>query len=400
MGITDATMSHGESWHFCRLGRLLERADKTSRILDVKYFILLPSADDVGTPLDDMQWAALLRSASALEMYPQAPRPHRAGRRRGVPDPRSRVSRAPSISACTARANRCTPSPARRSGMFRTGRTAARRAPAPSSSTPGRRDHRGGLHQFLDRLQIKLNEVGKAISETFFAWSARRAVRSKNEWDERQPADSSADGEELGPPMTIRVALIIAPAIATTGPSTFPQVVRLRPRRMPHAHSELLAARQPQRHFINWQQDPHGNYLARLVFPERPAELPVEVDLVAEMTVINPFDFFLEPDAEFSVRLRTSLTGALRPTWPARGRVRGSANFSQRSSRAAPHHRFPGRPQPQSAPGYSLPDPDGARRADPEETLDAGSGSCRDSAGCWCRSCVTWAWPRASSPVI
>jgi uncharacterized alpha-E superfamily protein len=62
-------MLHGEVWHFYRLGRLLERADKTSRLLDVKYFMLLPSVADVGTPLDDIQWAAVLRSASALEMY-------------------------------------------------------------------------------------------------------------------------------------------------------------------------------------------------------------------------------------------------------------------------------------------------------------------------------------------
>ena len=68
-GITDATMLHGEVWHFYSLGRLLERADKTSRLLDVKYFMLLPSVADVGTPLDDIQWAAVLRSASALEMY-------------------------------------------------------------------------------------------------------------------------------------------------------------------------------------------------------------------------------------------------------------------------------------------------------------------------------------------
>jgi uncharacterized alpha-E superfamily protein len=68
-GITDSTMTHGEGWHFARLGRMLERADKTSRILDVKYFILLRSVADVGTPLDDIQWVAVLRSASAFEMY-------------------------------------------------------------------------------------------------------------------------------------------------------------------------------------------------------------------------------------------------------------------------------------------------------------------------------------------
>lgn len=68
-GITDATMSHGEAWHFLRLGRKLERADKTSRILDVKYFMLLPSTHDVGTPYDDIHWSAVLRSVSGFEMY-------------------------------------------------------------------------------------------------------------------------------------------------------------------------------------------------------------------------------------------------------------------------------------------------------------------------------------------
>ncbi len=68
-GVMDATMTHNEGWHFGKMGRLLERADKTMRILDVKYFILLPSADWVGTPLDQLQWIALLKSASAYEMY-------------------------------------------------------------------------------------------------------------------------------------------------------------------------------------------------------------------------------------------------------------------------------------------------------------------------------------------
>src|SRR5215510_10233122 len=68
-GITAATMTHGEPWHFFHMGRMLERADKTSRILDVKYFILLRSVHDIGTPFDDIQWAAVLRSASAFEMY-------------------------------------------------------------------------------------------------------------------------------------------------------------------------------------------------------------------------------------------------------------------------------------------------------------------------------------------
>ncbi len=79
------------------------------------------------------------------------------------------------------------------------------------------------------------------------------------------------------------------------------QVVRLRP--APHCRTRILSYSlrvTPEKHFINWQQDPQSNFLARLVFSEKTREFVVEVDLVAEMSVLNPFDFFLEPSAERS----------------------------------------------------------------------------------------------------
>ncbi|WP_411875691.1 alpha-E domain-containing protein [Vulcanococcus limneticus] len=71
-GITDATLSRDLSWQFSRLGRLIERADKTTRILDVKYFLLLPSPEEVGGVLDELQWISLLRCAGAYQMFRQS----------------------------------------------------------------------------------------------------------------------------------------------------------------------------------------------------------------------------------------------------------------------------------------------------------------------------------------
>jgi len=77
-----------------------------------------------------------------------------------------------------------------------------------------------------------------------------------------------------------------------------PQIVRLRP--APHCRTRIVSYSQriePADHFCNWQQDPFANYMARLVVPERTREFKVTIDLVAEMAVYNPFDFFLEPSA-------------------------------------------------------------------------------------------------------
>ena len=94
-----------------------------------------------------------------------------------------------------------------------------------------------------------------------------------------------------------------------------PQVVRLRP--APHCRTPIVSYSmrvEPEQHFINWQQDAFANYQARLVFPEPTREFKVTIDLVAEMAVYNPFDFFLEPSAEqFPFEYAPELAAELAP---------------------------------------------------------------------------------------
>ena len=100
--------------------------------------------------------------------------------------------------------------------------------------------------------------------------------------------------------MSIHVALRHRTSYRYASPVNLgPQTVRLRP--APHCRTRILSYSlkvTPAEHFLNWQQDPQSNWLARLVFPKKTTELTIEIDLVAEMAAVNPFDFFLEPSAE------------------------------------------------------------------------------------------------------
>ncbi len=162
-----------------------------------------------------------------------------------------------------------------------------------------------------------------------------------------------------------------------------PHVVRLRP--APHCRTpiESYSLRiEPQNHFLNWQQDPQGNYLARLLFPEKTRHLVVEVDLVAEMTVINPFDFFLEPAAErFPFVYEKALAHELKPfleTDPAGPLL---AEFLQKFPRDAMRtvdYLVEVNNLVHDAVQYTIRLDPGVQS--PEETLTNHSGSCRDSA--------------------
>lgn len=162
-----------------------------------------------------------------------------------------------------------------------------------------------------------------------------------------------------------------------------PQVVRLRP--APHCRTPILSYSlrvEPAQHFVNWQQDPFANHLARFVFPEKTTELKITVDLIAEMAVYNPFDFFLEPEAEtFPFRYEAGLAHDLAPYL-----VRGEAT----PKLMALVEHFVGAPKPtidflvainqrlQQDIRYLIRMEPGVQT--PEHTLEAACGSCRDTA--------------------
>mgnify|MGYP003326472200 FL=1 len=168
LGLTDATFSHSEGFHFMQVGKFLERADKTSRILDFKYHILLPSLDDVGGAVDAIQWGAILRSCSAYEAYHRlfvsAVTPAKVHEFLIFDDhfPRSIKScvreldqNLHSISGCPA--NKHSNQAERASGQIL------------SDLKYGTIEEaiEFGLHEYLENLQKKFVEIGKAVYDTY-----------------------------------------------------------------------------------------------------------------------------------------------------------------------------------------------------------------------------------------
>jgi len=185
-GVTDATMSHGEAWHFARMGRLVERADKTSRVLDVEHFFHPPAEpgggagdpDDVVASANGdagasaaVHWPAVLQSASALEMYRKQ---YGAVTRRNVAEflvldrvfPRAMhfclIKSEESLLAVTGGTKGSYSNPAEQ----QLGRLRSELDYAHIDEILG---GRGGLHQFIDAFQLRLNRASDAIFDTFFA---------------------------------------------------------------------------------------------------------------------------------------------------------------------------------------------------------------------------------------
>jgi uncharacterized protein (DUF2126 family)/transglutaminase-like putative cysteine protease len=163
----------------------------------------------------------------------------------------------------------------------------------------------------------------------------------------------------------------------------FPHLIRLRPAahcRTP-IHSYSLTIK-PENHFVNWQQDPYGNFVARFVFPEKVAYFEVNVEIIADMTVINPFDFFLEPYAEkFPFKYADDLAAQLSPYL---GKEKHGPLFDKLikgldlTPLNSTHFLVNLNQIIHKAVAYNIRMEPGVQS--PEETLQKANGSCRDSA--------------------
>ncbi len=162
-----------------------------------------------------------------------------------------------------------------------------------------------------------------------------------------------------------------------------PQVIRLCP--APHGRTRVSSYSlkvTPSQHFVNWQHDPNGNRIARFVFPEKTTEFTVTVDLVADLEVVNPFDFFIEPAAEmfpfvYPAELRPELAACLEPE-PTRKHLKAFIDALPREPRKTVDFLVELNRNLQQQIRYVIRMEHGVQAV--EETLATGQGSCRDTA--------------------
>ena len=299
-GIAGGTMAHGEAWEFFQLGRYLERASQTARILDVKYHVLLPTPEQVGTPVDNVHWVAILTSCSGYEPF------HK--KVRALVDTGTAVADflifdplfPRSVSFCLAMCRKAIHAISGRPLEMRQRRS--RRQLIDLASLAARHPTiadeviRDGLHESLTRVVNRIHDIGDAIHRTYFdvrvpaivstAEAARlfgtpesiAIIIVRRTWCRRlEPANPAGRavscaacfgnfGDDRS--MSIRVALNHKTLYSYDRLVTLqPHIVRLRP--APHCRTPILGYSLrvlPEPHFLNWQQDPYSNYLARIVF--------------------------------------------------------------------------------------------------------------------------------------
>ena len=181
-GVTDSTMSHGEGWHFIQVGRYLERADSSSRILDLKYHILLPHGEQVGGAIDTVQWQAVLKSCSAFEAYrklhPGQVLPWSVAEFIILHDtfPRSIHFCAEAVDAALHRI-----SGSDRSHYSNEAERLAGRLCSDLHYTTIGEIFRVGLHEYLDGIQGRLNAVSGAMHELYCEWQEKPAEPAQSQ---------------------------------------------------------------------------------------------------------------------------------------------------------------------------------------------------------------------------
>lgn len=168
VGISESSMPRDETWHFFQTGRYIERADKTSRIVDVQYYLLLPHPDQIGTPIDIVRWSSLLKSVEALNVY------HRI-KGRIIPEKVADFlifdGRFPrSMQYCISQAHTHLKAIRQMAGIeiVESTEMMARRISDHLKSTQIEEVIEAGMHDFIDQFQVSINELGQEIFVNFF----------------------------------------------------------------------------------------------------------------------------------------------------------------------------------------------------------------------------------------